>query len=73
MMPDQPEPEGYRNPPETPHYTVIFKRGGVRKRVTGRSLRGLRAPEVDWLWNLEQKRCATPEELLKLCKGGSKR
>ena len=55
------------------HYNVMFKSGGVRKRVTGRSLRGLRAPEVDWLWCIEQKRRATPEELLKLCKGGSER
>jgi hypothetical protein len=54
--------------PET-LYDVHFKSGGVRKRVTGRSLRGLRAPEVDWLWNVEQKRRAIPEELLKLCKG----
>jgi hypothetical protein len=50
-------------------YDVHFKGGGVRMRVTGRSLRGLRAPKVDWLWNVEQKRRATPEELLKLCKG----
>ena len=56
--------------PET-LYDVHFKGGGVRKRVTGRSLRGLRAPEVDWLWAIEQKRRATPEELLKLCKGVS--
>ena len=53
-------------------YNVIFKGGGVRKRVTGRSLRGLRASEVDWLWVIEQKRRATPEEILKLCKGVSK-
>ena len=63
----------YHNPPETPHYTVMFKSGGVRKRVTERSLRGLRASEVDWLWAVEQKRRATPEELLKVCKGVSKR
>jgi len=54
-------------------YDVHFKGGGVRKRVKGRSLRGLRAPKVDWLWNFDQKRRATPEELLNLCKGDQSR
>lgn len=69
MMPGKADPAECNNPPETLHYNVMFKGGGVRKRVTGRSLRGLRASEVDWLWNIEQKRRAAPEELLKLCKG----
>ena len=72
MMPGEPKAEGYTVRPELLIYNVMFKSGGVRKRVTGRSLRGLRAPEVDWLWVVEQKRRATPEELLKLCKGVSK-
>jgi hypothetical protein len=62
----------YPDPPGTPHYTVMFKSGGVRKRVTERSLRGLRVAEVDWLWVVEQKRRATPDEIPKLCKGVSK-
>ena len=53
-------------------YDVHFKGGGVRKRVTGRSLRGLRAPDVDWLWNAEQKRRETPDEIQRLCKGASR-
>jgi hypothetical protein len=54
-------------------YDVHFKSGGMRMRVTERSLRGLRAEEIDWLWFVEQKRRATPEEIQKLCKGVSKR
>ena len=50
-------------------YDVHFKGGGLRKLVTGRSLRGLKARKVDWLWNIERKLRATPEELLKLCNG----
>lgn len=53
----------YPDPPGTPHYTFMFKSGGVRKRVTERSLRGLRVAEVDWLWVVEQKRRATPDAL----------
>jgi len=72
MIPGMPDPEGFHNPPGT-LYDAHFHGGGVRKRVTGRSLRGLRAPDVDWLWNFEQKRRATPDEIQKLCKGVSKR
>lgn len=72
-MAGKPAPEGHNNPPITPHYNVMFKGGGVRKRVTERSLRGLRTTEIDWLWVVEQKRRATPEEIPRLCKGVSKR
>jgi hypothetical protein len=55
-------------PPGTPLYNVCFKGGALQGRMTVRGLEGLRAEQIDWVWMVDEKRRATPEEIRKLCK-----
>jgi hypothetical protein len=50
------------------HYNVSFKSGVLRNRVTEHDLCGLRAADIAFVWVVEEKRNATPEEIRKLCK-----
>ena len=54
-------------------YNVMFKAGGMRNRVKEHSLCGLHPPDIEWVWIVEEKRNATPEEIRKLCKSSSMR
>lgn len=64
----KPDRDGYYCPPETCHYNVTFKSGGLLNRVTHRDLCGLKHQEIDWVWIVEEKRRATPDEIRNLCK-----
>jgi hypothetical protein len=55
-------------PSSTVHYNVQFKTGLLANRVTERAMCDIRPADIDWLWIVEQKRRATPEEICKLCK-----
>jgi hypothetical protein len=50
------------------HYNVHFKDRSLANRVTERALCGLRPVDLDWVWIVEARRRATPEEILNLCK-----
>jgi hypothetical protein len=52
----------------TVHYNVHFKNGSLANRVTQRDLCGLRPVDIDWLWIVEARRRAAPDEIRKLCK-----
>jgi hypothetical protein len=47
---------------------VCFKSGALQNRVTEHALCGLKPSDIDWVWIVEQKRNATPEEIKWLCK-----
>jgi hypothetical protein len=49
-------------------YNVHFIDGSLANRVTERAICGLRPVDNEWVWFVEQKRHATPEEIRKLCK-----
>ena len=55
------------------HYNVHFKDGSLANRVTERALCGLRPVDIDWVWDVENRRRATPQEVQKLCKLSSER
>ena len=59
--------------PGTLHYNVHFKNGSLVNPVTGREIRGLRPVDIDWVWIVERRRRATPEEVSKLCEIGPNR
>lgn len=54
-------------------FNVKFKSGGLLNRLTAREVYGLTLREIEWIYLVEQKRNATPEEIRKLCKGAPKR
>ena len=64
----KPDPEGYYHPQGTFHYNVCFVGGHVLNRVTQRDLAGFRHQDIDFVWIVEEKRRATPEEIRSLCK-----
>jgi len=41
--------------------------------VTVRGFEGLSPKDIEWVWIVEEKRRAAPDEIKKLCKTGSKR
>jgi hypothetical protein len=49
--------------PGTLHYNVQFKTGALANRVTKSAMCDIRPADIDWLWIVEQKRRATPEEI----------
>lgn len=53
---------------ETQHYNVQLKTGALANRVSERAMCDMRPADIDWLWIVEEKRRATPEEIRKLCK-----
>ena len=55
-------------PSGTVHYNVQFKTGALANRVTRRAMSDIRPADIDFVWIVEQKRRATPEEIRKLCK-----
>ena len=57
----------------TLRYNVHFKNGSTENRITEREIRGLRPVDIDWVWIVERRRRATPEEVSKLCEIGSNR
>ena len=54
------------------HYNVKFKSGGLLNRLTAREIYGLNPREIEWIYLVEQKRNATPEEIKELCKRPAK-
>ena len=59
--------------PGTLRYNVHFKNGSLENRVTEREIRGLRPVDIAWVWIVERRRRATPEEVSKLCEIRSSR
>jgi len=55
---------------ETLRYNIHFKNGNLENRVTEREIRGLRPIDIDWVWIVERRRRATPEEVSRLCEIG---
>ena len=53
-------------------YNVHSKSGRLENRVTDRAISDLRAADIDWVWIVEGRRRATPEEIRRLCKGAPK-
>ena len=50
------------------HYNIQFNAGGLVNRVTAGDLCELSPQDIAWVWVVEEKRHATPEEIWKLCK-----
>ena len=51
-----------------PLYNVCFRGGALQGRMTVRCLEGLRPEQIDWVWMVDEKRRANPEEIQNLCK-----
>jgi hypothetical protein len=49
-------------------FNVKSKSGGLLNRLTAREIYGLTPREIEWIYLVEQKRNATPEEIRELCK-----
>jgi hypothetical protein len=57
----------------TVHYNVKFKSGGLLNRLVAIEVCGLKPREIEWIYLVEAKRQATPDEIRQLCRGkGSK-
>ena len=54
-------------PRGTVHYNVHFKDRSIQSRATKRELCGLRPSDIEWIWIIELRRRATPEEVQTLC------
>ena len=62
----------YYEPRGTVHYNVHFKDGSLVNRVTERFLSSLYPVDIDWVWIVEERRRAAPDEIRKLCKPSPK-
>jgi hypothetical protein len=62
----------YYRPAGTVHYNVKFKSGGLLNRIVADEVCGLTPNEIEWIYLVEAKRQATPDEIRKLCKGLAK-
>ena len=49
------------------HYNMKYKGGAILNGITVEDLRRIRPSDIAWLWVVEQKRFATPEEIQVLC------
>ena len=58
----------YYEPRGTVHYNVHLKCGNLENRVTERAICGLRPADIDWIWIVEFRRRASPDEIRELCK-----
>lgn len=58
----------FYEPRDNVHYNVHFMSGSLENRVTKRAICGLRPMDIDWIWVVELRRRATPDEIRKLCK-----
>ena len=57
----------------TLHYNIQCKVGALLNRVTMRGFEGFSQKDIEWVWIVEEKRRAIPDEIKKLCMPGSKR
>ena len=57
-----------RLPHHTLHYNVHFTNGNRENWVTEPAIYGLLPADIEWLWVAEDRRRATTEEILSLCK-----
>jgi hypothetical protein len=58
----------YYEPRGTIHYNIHFKNGSLQNRVTERAFSGLRPVDIDWVWLVEARRRAAPDEIRRLCR-----
>ena len=61
----------YYEPTGTVHYNVKFKSGGLLNRLVAIEVCGLKPMEIEWIYLVEARRQATPDEIRQLCKGRS--
>jgi len=52
------------------HYNLKYKAGALLNRIIAHDVCGIKPADIEWIWIVEEKRNATPEEIRKLCKGG---
>lgn len=50
------------------HYKLKYKSGALLNRITAHDICGIRPQDIEFIWIVEEKRNATPEEIRKLCK-----
>jgi hypothetical protein len=50
------------------HYNLKYKTGAMLNRITAHDVCGIRPQDIEWVWIVEEKRNATPEEIRNLCK-----
>ena len=55
------------------HFNLKYKSGALLNRITARDISGIRPQDIEWIWIVEQKRNATPQEIRELCKRAPKR
>ena len=54
------------------HYNLKYKTGALLNRITAHDVCGIRHQDIEWIWIVEEKRNATPEEIRELCRRASK-
>ena len=53
----------YHEPKGALYLNVRFKSGGLLNRLLAREVCGLKPAEIEWVYLVEQRRNATPEEI----------
>ena len=72
-MPRKFDQDVFYQSPDALHYNIQCKGGGLVTRVTVRGFEGLKVGDIEWVWIVEEKRRATPDEVKKLCKPNARR
>ena len=57
----------FYSPPGTTLYNIQFAGGGIQTHVTARAFAELHPEQIAWVWMVDKKRYATPEEIQQLC------
>ena len=55
------------------HFNLKYKSGALLNRITARDICGIRPADIEWIWIVEEKRNATPDEIRELCSRAPKR
>lgn len=54
-------------------YNLKYKTGALLNRIPLHDVCGIRPQDIEWIWIVEEKRQATPNEIKEVCKRGAKR
>jgi hypothetical protein len=63
---------GLYDPHGTFHFNAKYKGEAISNRVLARDIKECRVSDIEWIWIVEARRRATPEEIRQLCSGNWK-
>lgn len=60
---------GFYHPKGALHFHIKYRERGIDNRSLAHELKGCKVSEIEWVWIIEERRQASPEEVRQLCAG----